>query len=154
MSSSYALWSIWREAPMLLRLFFSILALVSIYTLFSASAIVVRLRFLTNQRRVRETISLQRSLAALRIRAENMRQLVGATFYLFGFIFFLTLPWATITLDNSHTLLLTLMLRNFLIDFAFAANIFSVLVLLHAVQWFVSSRVNAYAQHSNAQDIG
>lgn len=132
---------------MLLRLFFSILALVSIYTLFSASALVMRLRSLANQRRTGETISLQRPLAALRTRAENMRQLLGATFYLFGFIFFLTLPWATVTLDNSSTLLLTLILRNFLIDFAFAANIFSVFLVLHSVQWFVSSRINA-AQHS------
>jgi hypothetical protein len=46
-----------------------------------------------------------------------MRQRVGATLFHFGFIFFfLTLPWATITLDNSHTPLLALILRNFLAD--------------------------------------
>jgi hypothetical protein len=153
MSSSYALWSIWREVPILLRLFFLILSLVSIYTLVSASAVVVRLRSLTNQREVVDTCSPQRSLAALRIRAENIRQLVGATFYLFGFIFFLTLPGATITLGTGRTPLLTLILRNFLVDFAFAANIFFVFAVLHSVQWFVSSRVNAYVLHFNAQII-
>jgi hypothetical protein len=153
MSSPYALWSIWRQLPMLLKLFFLILSLVSIYTLFSAFVAVVRLRSLTNQHKVLGTSSLQHSLAALRIRAENMRQLVGATFYLFGFIFFLVLPSATVILDNSRTPLSTLILRNLFVDIAFAANTFSVFLVLHFVQWFVSSRLIIYAQHLNAQTV-
>lgn len=138
---------------MLLKIFFLILTLVTVYTLFSTSSVVVRLRSFTNQHKVMDASSVRCSLAALRIRAENIRQIVGATFYLFGFIFFLTLPWATVTLDNSRTLLLALILRNFFVDFAFAANIFAVFVVLHSVQWLVSSRVNACALRLNAQNI-
>ena len=83
-----------------------------------------------------------------------MRQLVGASFYLFGFIFFLSLPWATVTLDNSRMPVLILILRNFLVRFDFAANVFSVFVVLHSVQWFVSRKVNAYTMHLNAQNVG
>jgi hypothetical protein len=154
MSSPHALWSIWRELPMLLRLFFLVLSLVSVYTLLSASDIMMRLRSLTSQPKVGDASSLQRSLAALRIRSANMRQLLAASFYLFGFIFFLSLPWATVTLDNSRMPFLILILRNFLVRFDFAANVFSVFVVLHSVQWFVSSKVNAYAIHVNAQDVG
>jgi hypothetical protein len=153
MPNPYVLWSLWRELLMLLRLFFLILTLVAVYTMFSASFVVVRLRSLTNQHNVMDASSLRCSLAALRDRAENIRQMVGATFYFYGFIFFLTLPRATVTLDYSRTPLLALILRNFLVDFAFAANIFSVFVVLYSVQWFVSSRVNACAIHLNAQDI-
>jgi len=133
MSSPYALWAIWPQVPMLLKLFFLILSLVGVYTMFSALVAVVRLRSLTNQREVLDASSLQHSLAALHIRADNMRQLVGATFYLFGFIFFLVLPWATFTFGSSHSPLWTLILRNLFVDVAFAANIFSVFLVLHCV---------------------
>jgi len=154
MSSPHALWSIWRELPLLLKLFFFTLSLMSVYTLLSASGIMMRLRSLTNQPQVTDLSSRHRSLAALRIRIANIRQLLGASFYLFGFIFFLTLPWATFTFDNSRTPLLTLILRNFLLRFDFAANVFSVFVVLHCVQWFVSSKIDAYTMHLNTQNIG
>jgi hypothetical protein len=103
MSNPYVLWSIWRGLPTLLNLFFVILTLVTIYTVFSASSVVVRLRSLTNQRKVMDASSVRYSLAALHIRAENIRQMVGAASYLFGFVFFLVLPWATLIADNSRT---------------------------------------------------
>jgi len=152
MSSPYALWSVWRELHFWLKLYFLMLAFVNVYVLFSALAIMVRLRSLTNQRHVFDTSLLQHSLATLRVRAENVRQLVGATFYLFGFVFSLVLPWATVTLDNGRTPVSTLILRNVFVDIAFAANIFSVFLVLHSVQWFVSSRVNVNALHMKAQD--
>jgi hypothetical protein len=53
-------------------------------------------------------------------------------------------------MDSSRIPLIELVLRNFLVDFEFAANIFLVFVILHSVQWFVSNRVNASALHLNA----
>lgn len=53
-------------------------------------------------------------------------------------------------MDSSRIPLIELVLRNFLVDFEFAANIFLVFVMLHSVQWFVSNRVNACALHLNA----
>jgi hypothetical protein len=147
------LWSIWGDLPILPKLFFMILTLVSIYTLFSAVVIMVRLRALANRRQVEDAASIQRSLAALQARLVNVRQLVGSTFYLFGFVFFLALPLATIILDNSRISLDTLILRNFLMYFAFASNVFFIFLVLHSVQWIVSSRVHARALRLNAEII-
>jgi hypothetical protein len=148
----YALWSIWAYLPILHRLFFLVLSLVSIYALFSATMIMVRLRLISNHRQVEKACSVHRSLAALHVRSANLRQLIGATFYLFGFIFFLTLPLATKTLD-SRTPVGWLILENFFIYFAFATNVFFVLLTLHSVQWFVTSRVQATGVNLKAKNV-
>jgi hypothetical protein len=114
---------------------------------------MVRLRFLKSQRPVEEDSSLQHSLAMLQARSTNVRQLVGATFYLFGFVFFLALPLATRILDDSKTPLGILILNNFLMYFAFAANVFFVFLVLHSVQWLVCGRVHAYAVRLNTKNI-
>jgi hypothetical protein len=66
---------------------------------------------------------------ALHIRAANMRQLLGAAFYLFGFIFCWTLPWVMVTMEDSRIPGGILVMRHFFIDIAFAANVFSVLLV-------------------------
>src|SRR6266436_2524976 len=149
----YTLWSIWKYLPTLQLLFCVIFSLVSIYTLFSATVIMVRLRSLANQRQVEDVSSLQRSLAALHARSANLRQLIGATFYLFGFIFFLTLPFAFITLVSSSTPGWMLIFQNLSIYFTFATNVFFVFLVLHSVYWFVSRRVRASALRLNTQTI-
>jgi hypothetical protein len=116
--------------------------MVGIRTLFSAFTTLVDLRSLTTPRKTADEPSVQHSLKALRIRAENMRQLLGATLYLFGFIFCWILPWVMVTLEDSKTPGGILVMRHFFIDIAFAANVFSVLLVLHSVQWFVSTKVN------------
>jgi hypothetical protein len=137
----YPLWYIWRELPLIVRGFCLALFLVSIYTLYSAFTIIVRLRALTGQPKSGETPLFQHSLVALQRRSANLRQLLNAAFYLFGFVFFLASPWTTMILDESRTPVINLILRNFLDYLAFAADVFSVFLVLHCVQWFVSSRV-------------
>jgi hypothetical protein len=78
-----------------------------------------------------------------------MCQLVGATFYLFGLIFFLALPLVTRVLDDSRTSLDILILNDFVMYFAYASNVFFVFLLLHCVQWLVSSRLQACALRLN-----
>jgi hypothetical protein len=148
----YTLWSVWWELPILPKLFLLVLFLVSIYTLFSAAVITVRLRSLTNQRRVEDSSSLRGSLAALQARSANLRQLIGATFYLFGLMFFLTLPLATFILDSGRYTIGTLILHNFLVYFAFANNVFFIFLVLHSVQWFLSGRIQAHELRLNAQN--
>ena len=148
----YTLWSIWGYLPFLHRLFFLILSVVSIYSLFSATVIMVRLRSILNQRQIEDDSSLQRSMAALQTWSANVRQLIGATFYLFGFVFFLGLPLALRTLDSSRPVGI-LILENFFIYFAFATNVFFIFLILHSVQWFVSGRLHAYAMSLNARQI-
>ena len=78
----------------MLRLSTVILAVVAIYSLFSATAILVRLRSIMNPRQSKDVAALQRSVASLHARSANIRQLVLATFYLFGIVFFFGLRFS------------------------------------------------------------
>src|SRR6267378_8208552 len=117
------LWSILKYLPTLQLLFCLILTMVSAYGLFSATLIVVRLRSLANRSKVEDLSSIQRSLATLHARSANLHQLVIATFYLFGFIFFLTLPFAFMTLGASKVPGWMFIFENLDYYFAFAANV-------------------------------
>jgi hypothetical protein len=150
---SYALWSIWTELPTMLRLFFLTLALATIYSLFSATAILVRLRSIVNPSQSKDVAALQRSVAALHARSANVRQLILATFYLFGIVFFFGLRSALWTPDSNSTSVGMLILENFFLYFAFAANAFFIFLVLHSVQWFVSGRLQACALRMNASHI-
>ena len=148
----YTLWSIWIELPLMHRLFFLIQAVVSIYSLFSATVILVRLRSIMNLRQSEDVSGLQHSMAALHNRLANVRQLIGAAFYLFGFVFFFGLRFALRT-PESNTPVGLLVLDNFFLYFAFAANAFVIFLILHSVQWFVFSRLQASALRLNAAHI-
>jgi hypothetical protein len=151
--SPYLIWSIWGPLPILLKLFFLILVPISLYTLISAGLILVRLRALVKRQKVGEIAPVHRSLVALRVRSSNLRQLICATFFLFGFVLFLALPLAFIVLGDSKTPTFTYVVENFSIFFAFASNVFFVFLVLHCVQWFVSGRVHACALRLSAQSI-
>ena len=152
-SSNYTLWEILKSLSTLQRLFCLILVVVSIYSLLSATVILVRLRSLTNRSKVEDISSFQRSLAALHARSANLRQLISATFCLFGLVFFLTLPFAFMTLGDSKVPGWVSIFQNLGFDFAFAANVFFVFLVLHSVQWFISARVRASALRLDAPDI-
>jgi hypothetical protein len=146
---SYALWSIWTELPTTARLFVPILAVVAIYSLFSATAILVRLRSIVNPNQSKDAAALQRSVAALHARSANVRQLILETFYLFGIVFFFGLWSVRWTADSSRTS----SLDGFFVYFAFAVNAFFIFLVLHSVQWFVSARLQACALRLNASHI-
>ncbi|MGH9726842.1 MAG: hypothetical protein ACRD41_17435 [Candidatus Acidiferrales bacterium] len=82
-----------------------------------------------------------------------MRQLIGTTFYLFGFVFFLTLPFAAGPFGDSRTPIGWLILNTSLMFFSVAANVLFVFLVLHSVQWFASARVRAFALRLNIQHI-
>jgi hypothetical protein len=144
-NSQYTLWEILRSISTLQLLFCVILTLVVTYTLFSATVIVVRLRSVARQPQIADASSLQRSMAALHARSSNLSQLVGFTFYLFGSVFFLTLPFAFMTLSDSKVPGWTSIFQNLGFNFAFSAHVFFVFLVLHPVQWFVSARLRASA---------
>jgi hypothetical protein len=150
--SPHLIWSMWRDLPILYRLFFLILSVVSIYTLFAASVVAVRLLSLRSRPESADALFLGQSLAALRARCENMRQLISGTFYLFGFIFFLRLPFAFNTFGDSNIPGGTLILRNLVVYFAFAANVYFVFLVLHSVQWSVARLVRAHTLRLEAQE--
>jgi len=142
--------SIWPLLPIWPKFFLLILFLVAIYSIVTAAIILTRLRSLTG--RVVDVNFVRGSLESLRARSSNLRQLIEATFLLWGFVFFLELPWATRTIDSSRTPTSTLILDNFLVDFGFALNVFFLLLLLHLVQWFVSARIHACARRLTASE--
>jgi hypothetical protein len=114
---------------------------------------MVRLWSLAHKRQNEGITSRQHALAVLYARCVNMQQLIAASFYLFGFIYFMTLPFAFNTLGDSKVPGWVLIFENLGFNFAFAADVFFVFFVLHSVQWFVSARVSASARHLNVQHI-
>lgn len=146
----YWLWSIWSNLSVVNRLFFLIPSAVSIYCFFSAIIILV-LRSISEAQPNEDPISIRRSVTALHNRAANMRHVIGASFYLFGIVFFLGLQSAPRVLGHSTNPLGMEVLPTFVLLFAFAANVFLVLLVLHLVSWFACNRLNSSRLHSNAR---
>jgi hypothetical protein len=112
---------------------FSLLLLgVSVYTLVSATSILLLLHSLPS-----DDPSLRRAFPALLARSLNLRQLLGLTFYLFGFVLSVSLVFESLTPDAGRGS----GVRQLLVHFVFAANVFLVLLLLNSVDWFVSCRI-------------
>jgi|BogFormECP03_OM2_1039629.scaffolds.fasta_scaffold02302_2 hypothetical protein len=151
LDSPHLIWSVWIYLPILFRLFFLILALLSIYTLFAASVVAARLLTIRGRLESADGVLLRQFFAVLYARCANMRQLIGGTFYLFGFIFFVGLRSAFNTFGDSNIPGGTLILRNLVVYFAFAGNVFFVFLVLHSVQWFTSHRVGACTLRWEAQ---
>lgn len=133
----------WRELSLAGRFFLLVLASGSIYLLFSAFIVLKRVHSLRNRSQSENALSHRSSMQALQARCSNMDQLISFMFYLFGFVFFLMLPSATWILGGGRTPVSWLILENFLQDFAYAANVFLVFLLLSSVRWFTSARVQA-----------
>jgi len=146
---SYALWSIWTELPTTARMFVPILAVIAIYSLFSATEILVRLRSTMNPSQPKDVAALQRSVAVLHARSGNVRQLILTTFYFFGIVFFFGLWSVRWTPDSSRASILD----GFFAYFAFAVNAFFIFLVLHSVQWFLSGRLQACALRLNTSNV-
>ena len=142
----YTLWSIWRELSTLYRLFVLILAVVSIYSLSSATIVLKRIRAFTRPRNEEIPAFTQQHVAGLHSRCSNLRQILGATFYLFGLLFFVGLQNAPITVGDGRGFPAVEILNNFVFHFVFAANVFLVFLALHLVQWVTSSYVQTHEQ--------
>jgi len=139
--SPYMLWSIWPSLSYLTRLFVLTLAVVAVHSIISAVIALKGARALAASHENHN--SIQPRITALHRRCVNLRQILGAAFFLFGFLFFLGLPNATITLGDGPRFPAFEILSNFVLHFIYAANVFFVFLMLHLIQWIVSSRVSA-----------
>ena len=139
----YWLWSIWRELSILNRLFLLILFTVSIYCLWSSGNTLGRLRSIRRVELNKDPILISQTLLVLHNRCANMRHVIASTFYLFGAVLFLGLETQPPVVGDGAVQPMRIIVANFELLFAFAANVFMALFLLHAVSWFVSCRVNA-----------
>jgi hypothetical protein len=150
---SYALWSIWIELPLLHKMFLLLLFVVGVYSLFSATKILAGVRSVMASGQSRDVPAFQNEVATLYARSANMRHLITATFYLFGIVFFWGLRFTLWTPDGK-TSVFQLVLENFFLYFAFAANVFFIFLVLHSVQWFVSARLHAHARRLTTSRSG
>jgi hypothetical protein len=134
MYEHFAIWSIWFSLSLLYQLYWLLLSIVTLDTLFSAVSIVRRFRISND--------SPESSRNRFEARITNLRQVIAAMFFAFGALFFWALPGAFYhTIADGRGWPLTEIILNFVTHFAFAANVFFVFLLLHCVQWFVSKRV-------------
>ena len=124
------------------HLFLLMLTIVGIYSLSRAAIIMKRLHSLANHQQNEDCTFVRQSLVVLDAQCTNLRQVLWATFYLFGFLFFIGLQSAIDYLGSGVASILGM----FVVNFAFAANVFLVFLVLHLLQFLVSVRVRAYAK--------
>jgi hypothetical protein len=146
----YAIWSIWLYLPLMQKVLSIGLCVFGVYSLYSAAVTVLNLRSLASVPHKKGDPSIRRTFAMLRSRCNKLQQYIGAAFYLFGLVLFLGLQRAYFTIELSNTPVGSLILENFVVCFAFAANVFLILLVLHFVQWFASGLVGAFALRLDA----
>jgi hypothetical protein len=139
-----SIWHFWPELGWAYELFFIILSLIGIYSAFVNSVVLFRLRSIADQER-EDSPSVRRSLTALSARLANMRQLLLFAFYLIAWLLFLSFPDAGNTVGDGRHMNAAVLWFGLFLHFAMAANVFFLLLVLHLLQWFVSSRVNEAA---------
>src|SRR5271155_4415059 len=120
----YPFWSIWKNFHFLERMFFLVLFGVILYFLVSATSTMLRLRAMRGLEPNQNADRLNVSLAVLDSRLANVRQVMGATFYLFGFVLFCELANISNIVADSTVPLWHYMLNDFIVHCAFAANVF------------------------------
>jgi hypothetical protein len=144
----YTLWSVWKELYYLEQMFILVLAAVTLYCVFSTVRTVLRARSVWN--RLEEDVAVRRErVAVLASRYANVRQVVGAAFYLFGVVLFLGLENITNVADSSRESVAVYALSNFIVNCAFAANVFVIFLLLHLIQWSGSAILNSISRRLN-----
>jgi len=158
MYNFYSFWSLWPSTwwslSLLNRLFVVILLVVAVYSVVSAAIALKSIRALRSTGEGKATTSVERKLAALSRRCFNLRQILGATFFLFGFLLFISLPNATITIGDGRGIPAFEIVNNFVFQFLYAANVFLVFLVVHLIQWFTSTSVQACAARFRALTEG
>lgn len=140
----YALWSIWRNISILYRCFLLLLGVISVYSVFVAVFNELRLR---SMKRAEAIENVRLSIRVLRNRCETSQQIIRGAFYLFGFVLFLGLQNVGFWLGDGKEPGAYYLLRNCILHFAFAANVFFIFLVVHCVQWVTCRRLR------NAQEF-
>jgi len=107
------------------------LCILAVYSLYLAVAVV----------RFRNTAPVQENVVRIRKRVRNLQQATVAVFYFFGFVLFAGLQFAYFTIEHSSTPVGFIVIRNFQIHFAFAGNVFLILLIVHVAKADVTSHL-------------
>jgi len=124
------IWLIWKELPLSEKLPFLFLCVVGGYSFFLAATVL----------RFQNTATVGR----FRKRIRNLQKATVAAFYLFGLGLFANLQFSYCIIGGDRSVPIGwLVVRNFQLHFAFADNVFLILLIVHVVQWFLANRVSA-----------
>ena len=146
----YPFWSIWGEFGLLLRFFIVLLCAIGVYCLFAILRTALRLHAIEKQNLNERMILIEDALAPLYRSLANTRQVIGATFYLFGFVLFFVLPNVENTLGARSTAAeLKQILGSFVLCCEFAQNVFFIFLVLHVAQWLVYIMLNRCSKRLN-----
>jgi len=149
---SYRLISdVWRVSGLVSRTFYLVLLLTTLYCLFSETRVMIRLRSLRRLSPPQHLGLRELSLSDARDLIANVQHVIGAAFYLFGFVLFSNLQQIGNFADSSKASMDGRIFQNFVFHCFLAESAFFIFLCLHLSQWFVSGRVNACARRLNAQ---
>jgi Na+-transporting methylmalonyl-CoA/oxaloacetate decarboxylase gamma subunit len=146
----YALWTIWHQLSLLNRGIVLILGVVFVYCVFSTVRTMLRLYTVWN-RPAQEQQTVRDAIAVLATRYSRLRQVIGATFYLFGLVLFVGLESITNVLGDGKEPIGIYVIDNFLLLCAFAANVFLIFLVLHSIQWAGSAVLDSFSRHVSSQ---
>lgn len=120
-----------------------LVGMLIIYLLLSAVVTIARLHFAsTDDSDVSPEIA-KASIQRIQKHWYRIGQATYAVFFLFGIVLFLVLQRVGVTIgDGNPGWAANQILRNFTFSCAFAANVFCGFLVLHVLQWFISSRIN------------
>jgi hypothetical protein len=148
----YALWSIWKELSLLNRMLILILGVVFAYCVLYTVKTILVVR--SARGGSNENLALARDrVAALAIGYATLRQVIGAAFYLFGLVLFLGFENVASVLSDSKEPIGFFILDNFLLQSAFAANVFFIFLLLHLVRWSGNVALDRFSRRLSRQPV-
>jgi len=125
------IWLIWKELWISEKLPFLFLCGAAAYSLFLATTVL----------RVRSSANVGR----LRKRLKNLQNATVAAVCLSGLGFFAGLQSAYNTIGGDRSALVVwLVVKNFQLHFAFAYNVFLILLIVQIAQWLVANRIAAH----------
>ena len=147
-----AIWLVWPYLSILERLLFGGLIVLGIYVVFSAATAVLGVRQIRASIHAGNSADAEGCFIGLRKRSARVDKLITAAFYLFGVVLFLGLQGAYFTIDDGKTPVGWSILRGFEPHFAFASNVFFMLLILHILGWFISHCIGRLTLHSTPRD--
>lgn len=137
----YSLWSIWHQLSALQHGLVYTLCVLCLYAGFVVVSIIWRLHSIRHLGM--DSPAADRNVAVLRKRCANLGHAILAEFYLFGIVLFMAFQFVAKFLigDNVQRQII----GSFVLDAAFATNVFAVLLILHVAQWVVSTGLSRYS---------
>jgi hypothetical protein len=149
---SRPIWSVLPYLGLSEHVLFLALMVLSIYVLFVAVTTVVRARTIrASVVPTENNADAEKRCVALGRRSARVDKLITTALYLSGYVLFMGMVNAYAVIDNTSTPTGYIILSNLEPHFAFAANVFLVLLVLHLIGWIISCSVGRLALRAAPQ---